>query len=197
MSRFFFLICSCAFLLSACNRTSLQYDKAYFDFDSLINAQVAALIKAQSTISKKSMINGKEDDSSFVLDSLKLASELDVFRQLDVINKPLYRNTYQIEDGEKDSKSNLLIRSYTAKSPSPVPFVKFYYRSSPRELKKIESFFHEENSLYDTRRKLLLEFDDSTGSLLLSGYQLSGTQKMILNDTVNFSVNVSFSSGKQ
>jgi hypothetical protein len=197
MSRIFFLICSCAFILSACNRANQKYDKAYFDFDSLINVQVAALLKAQATISKKSMINGKEDDSSFVLDSLKLANELDAFRQLDVINKPLYRNIYQIEDGQKDYKSNLLIRSYTAKSPSPVHFVKFYYRSSPRELKKIESVFHEENSLYDTRRNLLLEFDDSTGSLLLSGYQLSGTQKMILNDTVNFSVNVSFSSGKQ
>ena len=119
-----------------------------------------------------------------------------MFRQLDLINKPLFRNTYQIEEGEKDTKSNLLIRSYRAKTPSPVLFVKFYYRSSPRELKKIESVFQEENSLYDTRRNLLLEFDDSSGSLLLSGYQLSGTQKMILNDTVNFSVNVSFSSAK-
>ena len=197
MNRVFFLICSCAFFISACNRSNQQYDKAYFDFDSLINVQVAGLLKVQSTITKRSMINGKEDDSSFVLDSLKLANELDVFRQLDLINRPLYRNTYQIEDGVKDTKSNLFIRSYTAKSPSPVPFVKFYYRSSPRELKKIESVFYEENSLYDTRRNLLLEFDDSTGSLLLSGYQLSGTQKMILNDTVNFSVNVSFSSGKQ
>jgi hypothetical protein len=90
----------------------------------------------------------------------------------------------------------LISRTYRAKSPSPVPFVKFYYRSSPYELKKIESVFHEENALYDTRRNLLLEFDDISGTLLLSGYQLSGTQKMILNDTVNFSVNVSFSPGK-
>jgi hypothetical protein len=50
--------------------------------------------------------------------------------------------------------------------------------------------------LYDTRRNLLLEFEDSSGSLLLKGYQLSGTQKMILNDTVSFSVHVSFSPGK-
>jgi hypothetical protein len=196
MNRIFLVICSCSFIFSACDRTNQKYDKAYFDFDSLINGQVAGLLKAQSTISKKSMINGKKDDSSFVPDSLKLANELDVFRQLDLINKPLYRNAYEIKDGEKDTKSNLLIRSYTAKSPSPVPFVKFYYRSFPRELKKIESVFHEENALYDTRRNLLLEFDDSSGSLLLNSYQLSGTQKMILNDTVNFSVSVSFSSGK-
>lgn len=196
MIRIFCLISSCAFLLSACNRANQKYDKVYFDFDSLINVQVAELLKAQSTISKTSVINAKEDDSSFVPDSLKLANELDVFRQLDLINKPLYRNAYEIKDGEKDTKSNLLIRSYTAKTPSPVPFVKFYYQSSPREVKKIESVFHEENTLYNTRRNLLLEFDDSSGSLLLTGYQLSGTQKMILNDTVNFSVNVSFSSGK-
>jgi len=196
MSRIVLVICSCAFIFSSCNRANLKYDKAYFDFDSLIDVQVTALLKAQTTINKKSMISGKEDDSSFVPDSLKLANELDVFRQLDLINKPLYRNSYEIRDGEKDTKSNLLIRSYTSKTPSPVSFVKFYYRSSSHELKKIESVFHEENALYDTKRNLLLEFDDSNGSLLLSGYTLSGTQKMILNDTVNFAVNVSFSPGK-
>jgi hypothetical protein len=196
MGRITFLIVSCVFLFSSCNNASQQYDKLYFDFDSLINVQAAALLKAHSIINKKSVINGKEDDSSFAPDSLKLANELDVFRQLDLINKPLLRNSYQIKDGEKDTRSNLLIRTFTAKSPSPVPFVKLYYRSSPRELKKIESVFHEDNSLYDTRRNLLLEFDDVTGTTLLSGYQLSGTQKMILNDTVHFSVNVVFSSGK-
>lgn len=196
MSRTFLIICSCTFLISACNRANQKYEKTYFDFDSLINVQVVELLKVQSTITKKSVINGKGDDSSFVPDSLKLANELDVFRQLDIINKPLYKNAYEISDGEKDIKSNLLIRSYTSTTSSPVSFVRFYYKSSPRELKKIESFFHEENALYDTQRNLMLTFDDSSGSLLLSGYSLSGTQKMILNDTVNFSVSVSFSSGK-
>jgi hypothetical protein len=195
MNRFL-LICSCAFIFSSCNRANQKYDKTYFDFDSLINVQVTGLLKTQSIISKKSVINGKEDDSSFVPDSLKLANELDVFRQLDLINKPLYRNAYEIKDGVKDTKSNLLIRSYTTKAPSPVPFVKFYYQSSPHGIKKIESVFQEENTLYNTRRNLLLEFDDSSGSWLFKRYQLSGIQKMILNDTVNFSVSVSFSSGK-
>lgn len=196
MIRVFLLTCTCAFLFSACNRTNLKYDKAYFDFDSLINVQTDELLKAQSTLNKKAVINGKKDDATFVPDSLRLANELDIFRQLDLINKPLYRNTYTVKDGEKDTKSNLLIRSYTATIPSPVPFVKFYYKSSPRELKKIESVFYEENALFKTSRNLLLEFSDTSGSILLSGYQLSGMQKMILNDTVNFSVNVTFSSAK-
>lgn len=196
MRRVLFLITGCAFLLTACNRVNQQYDKAYFDFDSLINVQVAELIKSKVTLSKISVINGKRDSSSFVPDSLKLANELDVFRQLDMINKPLYRTSYDVKEGEKDTKSNLLIRSYIAKSPSPVPYVKFYYQSLSHDVKKMESFFREENALYNTSRNLTLLFDDSSGSPLLSGYQLSGSQKMILSDTVNFSVIVSFSPGK-
>jgi hypothetical protein len=195
MRRIFFLIGCCTILLTACNRTNQQYDKAYFDFDSLINVQVVELLKFKSTIRKKSEINGKNDESSFVPDSTNLANELDVFRQLDLINRPLYRKSYEVIDGLKDTKSNLLIRSYTATSPSPVPYVKFYYQSSSRVIKRIESVFQEENALYDTKRKLILEFDDSSGSILLSSYQLQGAQKMILSDSVNFSVDVSFSSG--
>lgn len=196
MRGVFFLIAGCVFILASCNRVNQQYDKAYFDFDSLINVQVKELIKSNVTLRKISVINGKSDSSSFVPDSLKLANELDVFRQLDVINKPLYRNSYDVKDGEKDTRSNLLIRSYTAKAVSPVPYVKFYYQSSSHDLKRMESLFHEENALYNTSRTLTLLFDDSSGSSLLSGYQLSGSQKMILSDTVNFSVEVSFTPGK-
>jgi hypothetical protein len=196
MRGVFFLFAGCVFILTSCNRVNQQYDKAYFDFDSLINVQVKELIKSNVAISKISVINGKRDSSSFVPDSLRLANELDVFRQLDLINKPLYRSSYLVNEGEKDSRSNLLIRSYTARSASPVPYVKFYYQSSSHDIKKMESFFREENALYNTSRTLTLLFDDSSGSPLLSGYQLSGSQKMILSDTVNFSVSVLLIPGK-
>ncbi len=196
MSRVLLLFWGGAILLSSCNRANLKYDKTYLDFDSLIHVQVQDLLRAQVTITKISVINGKRDTSTFVPDSLKLANELDVFRQIDLINNPLYTKAYEISEEEKDRKSNLMIRRYTTKAPSPVPFVKFYVTPSKHKLKKIESFFHEENTLYNTRRNLILEFDDSSGSLLLSGYHVSGTQKMILSDTVNFSVDVSFSIGK-
>jgi len=196
MSRVLLLFWGGAILLSSCNRANLKYDKTYLDFDSLIHVQVQDLLRGQVTITKISVINGKRDTSSFVPDSLKLANELDVFRQIDLINKPLYAKSYEISEGEKDTKSNLIIRSYTAKTPSPVPFVKFYFTPSNHELKKIETIFREENSLYDTRRNLIMEFDDSSGSLLFSGYHISGTQKMILSEPVNFSVDVSFSAAK-
>jgi hypothetical protein len=195
MGRVFFLFVGSAFLF-ACSQSNQQYDKAYFDFDSLINEQVTGLMNVDATLHKRATINGKTDSTSFFVDSLNLSNELDVFRQLDLINKPLYRNSYEIKDGEKDTRSNLLVRSYTAKAPSPVPFVKFYYQASTQEVKKIESVFHEANALYDTRRNLTLLFDDSRGSHLLSGFQLRGTQKMILSDSVSFLVSVTFAPGK-
>jgi len=194
MIRILLLLLGGVFLFS-CNRTNLKYDKPYTDFDSLINIQVQGLLYAKVTINKTSFINGNSDSTSFVPDSLKLANELDIFRQIDLINKPLYLRAYEIKEGEKDTKSNLLIRSYTTRLPSPVPFVKFYFTPSGRELKKIETVFHEENTLYSTKRNLILKFEDN-GSRLLSGYHVEGVQKMILSDTVSFSVDVSFSSGK-
>jgi hypothetical protein len=121
---------------------------------------------------------------------------------LDVVNKPIYRASYKITDGEKDTKSNLLIRTYTfvSKGPndkSPVPYIRFYYQQSPLHPKRIESVYFEENSLYATERNLLMEFDDITGTSLLSKYKMQGVQKLILNDTTHFNVEVTFSQGLQ
>lgn len=186
----FFLIIVIACV--SCNQSNLKYDKPYFDFDSLINMQIASLVKVNASLSKTVSLDGKCDQSTMKTDSAILAHELDVFRQLDVINKPLYRDAYAISDGEKDSRSNLLIRRYKSKNASPVPFVNFYYQNDFYHLKKIESYYVENNTLYLTKRTLQLEFDDTSGTLLLNRYELTGTQKMILSDSVKFSIAGSF-----
>ncbi len=191
IARFFSLIIS-AVLLTACNKQNEKYDKAYFDFDSLVNAQVDVLAKAHSTLAKSVSLDGKVDQSSHATDSTLLAQELDVFRQLDLINKPLYRNTYEVIDGEKDTQSNLRVKRYKAKTPAPIAFVTFYYHDDFTQIKKIESVYQETNSLYATKRQLRLEFDDSTGTMVLSKYRMTGSQKMILSDSVKFTIEASF-----
>jgi hypothetical protein len=183
---------SAILLLVACNKQNEKYDKVYFDFDSLINAQVNELAKAHSTLTKSVLLDGKRDESSHTTDSTLLAQELDVFRQLDLINKPLYRNTYKVTDGEKDTQSNLSMRSYKAKEPAPIAFVNFYYHNDFKQIKKIESVYQETNSLYATKRQLRLEFDDLTGTMLLTKYRMTGSQKMILSDSVQFTIEASF-----
>jgi hypothetical protein len=178
---------------SACSPTDHAYRKPYFDFDSLVNVQIKKIGNSQDSIVKEAMIDGKQDRSSFRVDSARLAQEWDVFRQLDVINKPLYKDRYEVTEGE-DTKSNLRVRTYTSKvssnskTTSPVTFVRFYFHTNFRNVKKIEAHFQEQNALYFTERNLLLELDDVTGETLIKKYSLNGVQKMILSENVKFSI---------
>jgi hypothetical protein len=192
MMRGIFFFVGCLFLLASCNKANLKYEKPYFDFDSLINAQSIALVSAGTTLSKSVSLNGTQDLSTVKTDSVVMAHELEVFRQLDVINKPLYRTAYDIVDGDRDLRSNLLMRTYKAKNPSPVPFITFYYLHDLNHLKKIESVYHENNTLYLTERTLYLEFDDISGLPSLTRYKVSGKQKMVLSDSVLFSIEGEF-----
>lgn len=182
-----FSILLLAISVMACKQANLTYDKPYFDFDSLVNIQIKKLSHNKDSIRKDAVIDGKQDHSSFVIDSTRLAHEWDVFRQLDVINKPLYKSNYEITEG-KDTKSNLQVRTYTSKIKSPVPFVRFYFQNEFRNLKKIESNYQEENALYFTKRDLMMELDDLSGAPLIKNYSISGSQKMILSDSVRFSI---------
>jgi hypothetical protein len=181
------IILSLAISIAACNQTNLKYDKPYFDFDSLVNIQIKKISHIKDSIRKDAVIDGKQDHSSFVIDSTRLAHEWDVFRQLDVINKPLYKGNYEITEG-KDTKSNLQVRTYQSKIKSPVPFVRFYFQNEFKNIKKIESNYQEENALYFTKRDLMMELDDLSGEPLIKSYSITGSQKMILSDSVKFSI---------
>lgn len=182
-------------LIGSCKQSEAVYDKPYFDFDSLVNKQQQALVLAKATLTKTVTLDAAKEELSFEADSIVLTKELDVFRQLDVINKPGFKNEYKISDGEKDTRSNLTIRRYEALRPAPVPYVTFYYQQDFNRLHKIESVYKEDNALYRTERKLVLEFDDASGKPLLVHYQLNGVQKMILSDSIVFSVDGSFVPG--
>lgn len=191
-----FLLGIIGLLLWNCKQSEVVYDKPYFDFDSLINRQQQALLTAKATLTKTVSLDSAKEEITFEVDSVVLAKELDVFRHLDIINKPGFKGKYKISDEEKDSRSNLTIRRYEAlEKTAPVQFVLFYYQNKFSRLHKIESAYREDNTLFGTERKLLLEFDDASGKLLLARYSLTGVQKMILSDTIAFSVDGVFVPG--
>ena len=183
---------SLVFLFTSCKQSNEVYVKPYFDFDSLIHTQVQARAIQQKTIFKVAAINSKKDSSSFQADGTNLAHEWDAFLQLDVINKPMYKNNYEITE-RPDDKSNLTIRSYQAKIPSSVPYVHFYYQGSFANIKRIESKYIEKNVLNDIARHLTLTLDEEQGKPFIQKYSITGGQKMIFNDTVQFSIQGSIS----
>ena len=182
-----FLGVTCVILLFSCNQKNLKYDKPYFDFDSLVNNQVQQIASAKASLIKKTFLKGKRDSTILLPDTAQWKHELDAFQELDIINKPLFKGNYQSKDQE-DDHSNLLVRSFVTKMKSPVPEIKFFYQDGNMKLKRIESVFNESNVLYSTSRKLTLEFEEQQGSAMISKYKVQGLQKMILSDSVAFSI---------
>ncbi|MCX8491207.1 MAG: hypothetical protein ORN54_09080 [Cyclobacteriaceae bacterium] len=191
---------ACLFVLGAisfsCRQTNLKYDKPYFDFDSLVNIQISYLANRKDSVHKTASIDGKKGLSSFLADSVQLAHEWDVFRQLDVINKPTYKGHYIVTE-EKDSKSNLTIRRYTCDIKSSVPVVLFYFQNDLLNLRRIESQYIEQNALYFTTRQLTLSLDGAKGQIYVYDYAIKGVQKMILSDSVQFSIHAYISKNRR
>jgi hypothetical protein len=182
------IVLSTFIFLLGCRPGNLkEYDKPYFDFDSLLNQQVERITEQRHSIRKISTMDAQQDTVNFALDSARLAHEWDVFRQLDDINKPLFKGMYKISESG-DPKSNLMIRSYVAQVKSPVPFVHFYFHSKFKNLKRIESQYMEKNALYFTKRNLTLSFEKETDGNLIRHFSIEGAQKMILSDSVKFSI---------
>jgi hypothetical protein len=157
-------------------------------FDSLIVANKNYLVKANAGLTKYALISGRQDTIFLKPDSTTWKNELDIFSQLSVFQKAAYRDAYQIEDRLRDSQSNLSVRQYKSTREVPVPLIRFYYHNTFGQLKKIEARYQNINSLYSTTRQLVMDFDQRNGKAVLTGYSVNGIQRMILSDSLTFSV---------
>jgi len=89
-----------------------------------------------------------------------------------------------------DSKSNLSVRQFSAKEKTlQVEVLRVYYKGSLANLKKIEASYRKKNYLYENLQQLVLEFNKIYNKNTLTSYSIEGTQKMILTDSVKFSIN--------
>lgn len=173
-------------LVAACSPEEKATTK-FFDFDGLINEQISQLSQRMRVLDKEARMSTTESDTAFLPSVKGWESELEIFRQLETLNKPTFQSVYRIEDSVKDTRSNLKIRQYAA-ADVPIPIVRFYYQDEFSRLKRIDAVITEKNPLFTTYRTLTMEFDEDDGKPLLTRYGMKGFQKMILRDTVRFSV---------
>jgi len=171
----------------SCQQKEVE-SKKYFDIDDLIDRQIDFLIQKNSSITKTASVGNALDKSTFKPDSASWATELSVFRHLEVMNKPIYAEAFTVHDGLDDQKSNLLIRQIQSIREAPVKEFKIYYLTAPENFRKIEATITEQNVLYYTSRHLSMDFEDYNDQLILTRYDITGVQKMMLNDSVKFSI---------
>lgn len=160
----------------------------YYDLDSLIVNQQKALLGMQATVVKQARIAQDSSASEFVPDSLSWSNELDVFKKAS-LNSPTLLGLYE-STIRQDDKSNLQIKEY---SPIPgeeleVSYLRIYYLNDISNIRKLEAEYNEDNPLYQSGRKLKMEFEDIKGEAMLSKYSVEGSQKMILQDLMTFNI---------
>ncbi len=174
-------------LLLGCSGQQRDRVVMYYDVDSLISAQQNLLTIRGARLIKQARIDSDSSEKDFVPDSLQWVNELSIFKKTD-INKAMLRGLYTSSVAD-DTNSNLTIRTLATDSrEAEVKYLKLYYLNEIKNLRKMEALWVEQNPIYISSRKLSLTFEDISEKLLLKGYKIDGTQKMILQDTVRFEV---------
>lgn len=162
----------------------------YYALDSILREQVQFLARSQATLSKNATIDGKAETTSFIpKDTTRWSYELDVFAELNDINKPAYVGKYRTARGVADTHSNLLMYTIESTETLPVVFLKVYYLNTLSNIRRIEGLYRQESSLLKSSRKLSMEFQNINNKIVLTSYSVAGGQKMLLGDSVQFSVN--------
>lgn len=181
-------------VLSSCKNDDDRREKVFFDLDSLITAQEKYLAERRPTLFKVADLDGQLDSTSVRgLDTTGWSAELDIFRQLDLNKKSVNRASYAIQKDIKDPYSNLLICKYIAQNKNTrdemrIKNVKIYYQDRLTNPRKIEGEFFEQNALYSSTRRLVMELNNIHNKTLVTRYMVKGTQKMILGDSFRFEI---------
>jgi hypothetical protein len=161
-----------------------------YDIDSLVEEQTKYLHSHRAVLTKTAQLNESEKISSLTPKTIQeWENELAIFSELNAINKPTNKGAYKIEN-YPDTRSNLMIKSFSTTEELPVRFLKLYYQRSVDRIYKLEAQYNETNSLFSSGRFLAMEFDEHSGQSILTSYEIKGGQKMVMDDSVQYEVKV-------
>lgn len=176
-----------ALLLVGCGHEKKSTLPRYY-FDSLLRRQALYLAKHDASVNKVTTMNNL--DSRVTLkpaDTTAWKNELEIFQVIDAINKPINRDAYKVEM-KSDIRSNLMIRAFSTSRNLPVKYVNIYFKNKPDRIRKIEASYAESNALYHSSRILTMIFEPIRDSAVLTSYSITGGQKMVMDDSVNYDI---------
>ena len=160
---------------------------SYYQVDSLLRDQIQLLTNTPLYLQKEAWVNSAHQDTLMAsLDSATWSNELEMFTEIDWINRPINQGGYTILDEQNDPYSNLIIREYRANKPMAIRYLKLYYQDTPNKLRKLESLYEMESALLSIKRKLTMEFTDLYNKNILSSYSVEGEQKLVMSDSVHY-----------
>jgi len=161
----------------------------YFSLDSLVSVHVNLLAQANPRIRKKVELNGETEDTVLQFNREEWENELKLFIEAD-INVPSYSGVYELENRLDDPNSNLKFDRYLPKEDNEVRIrsIEIYYYQTIDQIKKVRIEELEENGLYYSSKMLELTFTNDHNRSVISGYKITGLQKLITRDSVRFKI---------
>jgi hypothetical protein len=182
------LVMSITLVLFSCNHN--QQEIVFYPIDSIITNQIRNLAQEKAILHKEAFLRGHADTVTYIpSDTAAWVDELDVFRELKIMNKPVNSDSYIVDDGLYDPGSNLTVKAFTSKNEDlPVLSLRVFYDDNLLSPRRIEAIYREENALYKSSRNLFLEFQEINNKTVLTAYAIEGRQKMVLKDSIQFTV---------
>lgn len=177
----------CIILFVACKAPDAKLTTGQFlNMDSLVKAQAGVLIGYG--VKKAIHVN----DSVFPIKETRKPIDwnktLEAFQELSQFNRLIYRDAFSTIT-KKDSKSNLIIRSWEAKTTLPLRSFKLFFLPATQQVKRIEISMQTSDFYYESERKLVMEFSLLGGENRLESYCIAGSQKYFWAQPEHFSIN--------
>jgi hypothetical protein len=161
---------------------------AFYPIDSLVMGQIHHLTRVNAGLFKEALLSGKSDTLTYTPgDTVAWMNELDIFRKLNVINKPVNKGLYAVDDGLFDPGSNLTVKAFTSLKTMkklPVVYLKIYYQGTIDKPRKIEALYDESNLLYQNARRLSMNFQQIENRTVMTSYVIRGGQQIVFGDSV-------------
>jgi len=147
----------------------------YFDVKGFLDAQVAQLNQQQPTVEKQVQLRDGQREATRVA-KIDWGKELQVFYQAD-INKPALRGAYTVTSGANSS-------SYQRNPGLDAPVTQLTIAGANSTPEMLTAVIKQDNPLFYSEKKLQLR----TRNGRLSEYEVVGVQKLVMFDTVRYSV---------
>ncbi|MGI4864695.1 MAG: hypothetical protein ACRYFZ_12295 [Janthinobacterium lividum] len=150
----------------------------YFDVRGLLDAQIRQLTARHPGVTKHASLRGSTPETVRVPE-VKWADELQIFYQAD-INKAALRGIYHVDSTTEAGGTR---RTYTAQpGRENAPVTRLSVLSAGGQPQEIEATLRQDNPLFFGQKELRLTLQQGQ----LRSYGVSGTQKLVLFDTLRY-----------
>ena len=152
----------------------------YFDVKGLVTQQVAQLAQRKAAVTKRVSLRDNALETVRV-PAVKWADELQIFFQAD-INKAALRGAYAVDSVALPG--GLLRRTYTRLPGQPnAPVARLMVMQQGAVAQEIAATIVQSNALFSTSKQLRFQLQNGQ----LRNYEVMGTQKLVLFDTLRYS----------